>query len=281
MRTRYRLLSIAVLVALLVAWIGPVTALAHGPMGGGRAVMPTQRGGNPGPGPGPGHGGHHGGWGRYGMLGAFAQALGMRPWGLIRELQAGRTIAELAQERRVAVEALVDEVVAEMTAWMEHCLQFGHMTEAQFTWMHEHIAAHAGWLVDNSQALLYEWHHGPVFGMGWGYGYGGLVWAAAEVLELSPWEIHEALHEGATIAELAQQVAERRGNVTPEELIDAIVETFMAPRIAALNAAVDAGWLTPEQAEWLRSEMEEHARWLIENTPPMGEFGHGYGGGCH
>lgn len=60
-----------------------------------------------------------------------------------------------------------------------------------------------------------------------------------------------------------------------------LVEAFMAPRIAALNAAVAAGWLTPEQAEWLRGEMEEHARWLIENTPPMGQFGHGYGEGCH
>jgi uncharacterized protein (DUF433 family) len=215
------------------------------------------------------------------MLGAFADALDMWPRELIHQIAAGHTIAELAQARGIGIDELVQDVVAEMTEWMDHCLQLGHMTEEQFAWMQDQIAEHAYWLVDNSQVLLYEWRHGSVFGMGWGHGYGGLIWAAAEVLEMSPWEIREALHEGASIAELAQQVAEHRGDVSPEDLINAIVEVFMAPRIAALNAAVASGWLTQEQADWLRSEMEEHARWLIENTPPMGQFGHGYGGGCH
>ncbi len=270
METRYRVLSVVVLVAMLLALIGPATVLAQGPMGGGRTVAPAQRGSDPHPGPGPGHGGHHGGWGRYGMLGAFAQALGMRPWELVRELRAGRTIAELAEARGIPVEAVVEAVVATMTEWMDHCLQIGHMTEEQYTWMQEQIAEHVRWLVDNSQVLLYEWRYGPVFGMGWGYGYGGLIWAAAEVLGMSAWDIHAALHQGATLAELAGY---------DQQVIDEIVNVFMASRVEALSAAVAAGWLTQEQADWLLTHMEEHARWLIENTPPMGQFGHGYGGG--
>lgn len=269
MTTRYRVLSIAVLAALLLILIGPVTVLAHGPMPGGMADTPTHHGGGH---PGPGRGGHHGGYGRYGMLGAFANALDMWPWELIRQIEAGHTIADLARARGIGADELVQEVVAEMTAWMDHCLQIGHMTEEQFAWMQDQIAEHAYWLMDNSQVLLYEWRHGPVFGMGWGHGYGGLIWATAEVLEMSPWEVRAALHEGMTIAELTGY---------DQVVIDEIVAVFMAPRIEALNAAVATGWLTQEQADWLRSEMEEHARWLIENTPPMGQFGHGYGGGCY
>ncbi|MFQ5343515.1 MAG: hypothetical protein ACE5F6_18405, partial [Anaerolineae bacterium] len=143
----------------------------------------------------------------------------------------------------------------------------------QQAWMEEHLRWHVDWLIDNPEALLYESHHGEMFGSGWGGGFGGLMWAAAEVLDLSPWDIRDALHEGQTIAELA-------GN--DPFVIDEIVQVFMEPRIEALDAAVAAGQIAQEQANWLKAEIEEHARWLIDNTPYMGEFGHGYGGGgCH
>ncbi len=272
MTTQYRLVALVVLASLLLALSVPAIALAQGPMTGGMVGAPVHHGGGH-PGHGYGHGGHRSGWGQYAMLDAFAAVLGMTPSELSAEIQAGQTLAELAQERGIDRTDVVDAVVERMTGWMDECLQAGHMDEEQFEWMEEHLRQHVDWLMDNSNALLYEWHHGAAFGPGWGHGFGGLLWAAAEVLDMSPWDIRDALYEGQTIADLA-------GN--DQTVIDEIVRVFMEPRIEALQAAVTAGHLAQEQANWIQAEMEEHARWLIENTPPMGQFGHGaWGGGCH
>lgn len=276
MTTRYRLLTIIVLAGLLLALTAPVIALAQGPGPGSMADTPAHRGGDH---RGPGRGGHYGG-GQYGSLGAFANALNMAPWSLTAAIENGQTITELARARGINRNTLVDSVVGQTAEWLEGCLQAGHMTQSQYAWMHERLEEHIGWLADNPQALFFERHHGVGFGLGWGHGFGGLIWAAAEVLEISPWEIRYELYEGQTIAEIAQQIATEEG-VDVNTLVDSIVQTFLEPRVEALNAAVAVGRLTQEQADYLLAEMEEQARWLIENTPPMGQFGHGYGGGCH
>lgn len=260
MTTRYRLLSLAILVSLLVSLAVPVVALAQGPS----AAPAHHRGG------GPRRGGHRGGWGQNGMLNAFATALGMSPSALIEAIESGISLHDLTDLSR---QELVDTVVAEMSEWMETCQNAGHLAQAQHDWMREQMEEHVGWLIDNPEALLHEWQHAGAFGHGWGGGYQGLIWTAADVLGMSPWEIRDAMYEGQSIAQLVEGV---------EDTIVQIVERFMAPHEAAANAAVEAGRLTQAQAdEWL-SYVREHAEWLIENTPPLGEFGHGHGrGGCH
>ncbi len=276
MTTRYRLVTVVVLAGLLLGLTAPAIALAQGPGAGGVVVEPMHHHGG-----GPGHGGHQGGgWGQNAMFDAFATALQMTPAQLTEWIQAGHTIAELVSDE-TSRQALVDAVVAQMTEWTEACLQAGHIDEEQQAWMEEHLRWHVDWLIDNPEALLYESHHSAMFGSGWGGGFGGLMWAAAEVLDLSPWDIRDALHEGQTIAELAQQVASDTG-ASVDDLIQAIIDTFVEPRAEALAAAVAAGSLTAEQADALLAYITTQAEWLVYNTPYMGEFGHGYGGGgCH
>ena len=276
MTTRYRLLTVVVLAGLLLGLTAPVIALAQGPGSGGAVVEPMHHHGG-----GPGHGGHHGGgWGQSVMLDAFANVLGMTPGDLVEWIQAGHSIADLVSDE-TGRQTLVDTVVAQMTAWTEACLQAGHIDEDQQAWMEEHLRGHVDWLIDNPEALLYESYHGGMFGSGWGGGFGGLVWAAAEVLGRSPWDIRDALHEGQTIAELAQQVADDAGT-SVDDLIRAIIDTFVEPRAEALAAAVAAGQITQDQADALLGYITTQAEWLVYNTPYMGQFGHGYGGGgCH
>lgn len=291
MTTRYRLLTIVVLAGLLLGLTAPVVALAQGPAARGAANTPMHHGGGrsgpgnggqPGPGhgghPGPGHGGHYGGWGQNAMLDGFATALGMTPSELVERIEGGASLLSLTGLSR---EDLVAAVVGEMTEWMEVCLQAGHMSEAQYEWMQERLAEHVDWLIDNPEALVYEWHHGATFGMGWGGNFGGLIWAAADVLGLNTWDIHNALYEGQTIADIAQDIADETG-ANVNDLIQTIIDEFVAPRAEALQAAVAAGQLDADQAEALLQDIREYAEWLIYNTPPMGQFGHGYGGGgCH
>lgn len=277
MTTRYRLLTVVVLAGLLLAVAAPVVALAQGPRTGGMVAEPThRRGGGPG-----GGGGHHGsGWGQSVMLDAFATALEMTPEALVEWIEAGNTIADLVPDE-ASRQALVDGVVEQMTEWTEECVEAGHMDEEQQEWMEEHVRWHVDWLIDNPQVLLYGSHHGAMFGAGWGGGFGGLMWAAAQVLGLSPWDIRYALHEGQTIAQIAEEVAAKSG-ADVDELIQAIIDAFVAPRAEALEAAVASGWLTQGQADELLADIIEHATWLVYNTPYMGYFGHGYGGGgCH
>ncbi len=276
MTTRYRLLTVVVLAGLLLGLTAPVIALAQGPGAGGAAVEPMHHHGG-----GPGHGGHHGGgWGYNAMFDAFATALQMTPAQLTEWIQAGYSIADLVSDE-TGRQALVDSVVRQMTEWTQACLQAGHIDEEQQAWMEEHLRWHVDWLIDNPEALLYESHHGEMFGRGWGGGFGGLMWAAAEVLDLSPWDIRDALHEGQTIADLAQQVAEATG-ADVNSLIQSIIDTFVEPRAEALAVAVAAGQITQDQADALLAYITAQAEWLVYNTPYMGQFGHGYGGGgCH
>lgn len=117
---------------------------------------------------------------------------------------------------------------------------------------------------------------GPGWMMGGMMGWGGFRWAgpqnsliavAAEALGLTPQELIAELQAGKTIAD----VAEEQG-VT----LEAIVDAFLAPREAALQAAVEAGRLTQEQANALLAQIRERVRTRLTAT---WTFRQGYGPG--
>lgn len=117
---------------------------------------------------------------------------------------------------------------------------------------------------------------GPGWMMGGMGGWGGFRWAGpqnsliaitAETLGLTPQELVAELQAGKTIAD----VAEEQG-VALETLVDA----FLAPRAEALQAAVEAGRLTQEQADALLAQIREHVRTRLTAT---WAFGQGYGPG--
>jgi hypothetical protein len=101
-------------------------------------------------------------------------------------------------------------------------------------------------------------------GMMGGFGYHGTMPSIlADVLGLTVDELYEALADGKTVAELAQQQG--------VELAD-VVAAVIAPRVEQLQQAVAEGYLTQEQADWMIDEMTEHMTWRFEN------FGLSYGG---
>jgi hypothetical protein len=106
-------------------------------------------------------------------------------------------------------------------------------------------------------------------GMG-GFGYHGtLPDLLAEALGMTVDELYEALADGKTVAEVAEQQGVGLADV---------VEAVMAPRVEQLEQAVADGYLTQEQTDWMIDEMTEHLTWRFEN------FGLGNGdygsGGC-
>jgi hypothetical protein len=117
---------------------------------------------------------------------------------------------------------------------------------------------------------------GPGWMMDGMMGWGGFRWAgpqnsliavAAEALGLTPQELIAELQAGKTLAD----VAEEQGVA-----LETIVDAFLAPREEALQAAVEAGRLTQEQADALLAQIREHVRTRLTAT---WTFGQGYGPG--
>lgn len=205
-----------------------------------------------GPGGGWGHmSGLEGRWGgpENSMLSLIAEELGMTSDELMAELQAGKTIADVAAEKNVAVATLVDAVVAAHTERLNERVANGQLTQEQADAMLTLMKAHV------TERINSEWSP-----QGRGFGFGGpcdhagagllggrgggpgnsMMAVVAEELGLTRAELVTELQGGKTIAEVA---AEK--NVAVDTLVDAI----LAPRTARLNELVANGQLTQEEAD--------------------------------
>lgn len=111
-----------------------------------------------------------------------------------------------------------------------------------------------------------------------GYGWHGFHGEGAvcsdtvsELLGLTPEELCDLRQEGKSLAEIA---AER--GVTAEELVEAI----MAEKVEAVQARVDDGTITQEQADLMIQQMTERTELAVNRTTtgPVGwHMGGGYG----
>jgi len=93
----------------------------------------------------------------------------------------------------------------------------------------------------------------------------------SELLGLTPEEICDLRQEGKSIAEIAADQG-----VTVDELVEAI----MAERTVAVQARVDDGTLTQEQADLMIQRMEERTELAVSRTatgPTEWRMGSGYG----
>lgn len=81
---------------------------------------------------GPRWGGGGGGMGRsaYSPIAIAAQELGMTTTDLLTELQGGKSVAQVADEQGVALETIVDAVVAVRAERLDTLVEQGYMTQA-------------------------------------------------------------------------------------------------------------------------------------------------------
>lgn len=163
--------------------------------------------------------------------------------------------AELTDALRQAFENRIDAAVAD-----------GRLTEEQAERMREHLES-------GDLPLLHgPWGgHGPGDGMGLHHGFGGGLDAAAETLGLSEDELRDALRDGDTLAD----VAEEQG-VSVDDLVRAMVDAARAD----LDQAVEDGRMTDTMRDSMLESLDERIRALVtEGLRPMhGGPGHrGFG----
>ncbi|MCK6625993.1 MAG: hypothetical protein L6R45_12555 [Anaerolineae bacterium] len=234
---------------------GPMFEGGFGPRMG-RGMM---QGGGFGMGPGGMMGGRWGGP-ENSLLTIAAEKLGLTTAELQAELQAGKTIADVAAEKNVEVSTIVDAVVAERAEQLDELVANGQATQeeadAMLTLMKANITRriNEAWSGRGFGPGMMGGGIGPGFGMGHGGmmggrggmmgGWGGpgysMMQTVADTLGLTPAELVTELQAGKSVAEVA---AEK--NVEVATLVNAI----LTPRTEQLNALVAEGQLTQAEVD--------------------------------
>jgi hypothetical protein len=147
--TKYGLLAVAFLVGLLA--LGTVVS-AQGP---GQGPQPSDRGRGP--------------WGMGGfggpqnsLVAVAAQVLGIDQPTLVATLNSGKTIADVAKDKGVALDKIVDAFVAERAEALKSAVAAGRLTQAQ-------ADAWLSTMKTNVTAQLNEKFTPRGFGMGMGF----------------------------------------------------------------------------------------------------------------
>jgi hypothetical protein len=173
-------------------------------------------------------------------LEAAAEALGLTVDELQAELEADKTIADVAGEQGVDIDTVIDAIVAEATANLR-----------------EHVT-------DMVNGELPEPPDGPGFGFGHrgGFAFRAGIDTAAEAIGITEDELRTGLEDGQSIAE----VAEANG-VDAQTVIDALV----AEATARIDEQVAEGDLDQETADELKADLAEHLADFVNNDGPRFE----------
>jgi hypothetical protein len=218
--------------------------------------------------------GGHGGQGGFGMVFAdesVATALGLTADELKTELQAGKTLADIAKEKSVDVTKVTSAVAVALKAKLDAALADGKLTQAQYDEQAARLTEKATSIVNGEKpdGMGFGGGHGP--GGPGGHGAFGMVFAdesVATALGLTADELKTELHAGKTLADIAKEKS-----VDVSKVTSAVAATLKAK----LDAALADGKLTQAQYDEQSEKLTEKATSIVNGEKPDGM---GFGGGC-
>ena len=222
----------------------------------------------------PGAKGHGPRGGKGAPVEAAAKALGMTAEELKAELMAGKTIAQVATAKGVAISTVTDALVAEFKAHLDEEVASGEHTQAEADAKLAEFTTRVADMVNNVRPA-----GGPGMGKGEGPGANGHgprggkgapVEAAAKALGMTAEELKAELMAGKTIA----QVATAKG-VAISTVTDALVAEFKAH----LDEEVASGEHTQAEADAKLAEFTTRVADMVNNVRPAGAPGMGKGEG--
>lgn len=278
---------VAVIGGSLLLGAGAIAAAVAGPVAGlgstGSSLMTLANtttgdqtsGAQPGVGPG-GVWGDHGpgdrgfGFGRrheaVSDLSVAAQAIGITEAQLRTALQGGQTLAQVATSKGVAVQKVIDALVADRNSEIDAAVKAGLITQTRGDQMKTNVTARITARVNGTFA-------GPGFGMGRGHGMMGPredLSVVAKAIGISDSDLLTALQSGRSIADVAKSK-----NVAVQTVIDALV----ASEKTEVQAMVTAGRITQGQADTMIANMTQRVTAVVNGTFPGPGFGRGMGRG--
>ena len=233
---------------------------------GNRSLWGMGRKGFDGHGHGPGMGMGHGAG-----LDAAAKAIGVSTDTLLTDLKGGKTIAQVATSKGVAVKTVVDAMVAEAKTHIDSEVKEGHLTADQAKKIEADLTR---MITDRVNGTFTRpdapgGPDGPHRGFGFRGGFG--LDAAAKSIGVSTDTLLTDLKGGKTIA----QVATSKG-VAVKTVVDAMV----AAAKTQFDSQVKAGHLTADQAKRIEANLTRMITDQVNGTfkRPDGPMGGGFGG---
>jgi uncharacterized protein (DUF433 family) len=175
-------------------------------------------------------------------LGVAADTIGIDRSDLVKELRAGKTIAEVATAHNVDPQHVVDALVQAATKKIEAAETAGKITAERAAKLEQRLPDVIGKLVNNKHAAKGAMHRRAAFRKI----LRGGVKVAADTIGIAPKDLVKELRAGKTIAEVATA-----HNVDPQHVVDALVQAATKK----IEAAKTAGKITAERA----AKLEERA----------------------
>jgi hypothetical protein len=220
--------------------------------------------------------------GRYPLVDATAEVTGLSEEEVIAALSEGQTFADIAEGAGVDPQKIVDAAVTEHEERLQAAVDTGRLTNEQMKQMLEDIKEHVTDQLDETHEPRF--FGGGRFGGGLLDRFGGGSWttmfdAVAEALGLDPTGLFTELHEGKSLAEIAEEQG-----VELEKVREAVEAERVKARKEAIEQAVEDGRLSEEQGEWMLEGLEEGyilgGRGFApgQNCGPGGGFAPGRGG---
>jgi hypothetical protein len=191
---------------------------------------------------------------------ALAEKLGLTSDELTTEVNSGKTIAQIAEEKGVSRTDLVATLEAAHKDSLTQAVTDGYLTQEQADGILSQMAGRYEWMLDNAGAGygMMGGRGGMMGGRGGMMGaYGGqmhtyMVDALAEQLGMTSADLQARIDKGETPYQVMQSYGK-----TDQEIGDIMNKVHDQ----ALDAAVKAGALTQEQADW----MDQHHEQMFEN----------------
>ncbi len=177
------------------------------------------------------------------QLEAAAKAIGISEDDLLTALQGGQSIAQVAEAHDVEVQTVIDAMVKAATERLQAAIDGLPDRMAE-------VVAREG---------LPE--HGPGHGPGHGHGHFGVgLDAAAKAIGIDSEELRTALHDGSTVAEVAQAHGVE---------VQAVIDALVADAQAKLDQAVTDGRLTEARATEIKANLPDRITAMVNGEGPF------------
>ena len=182
-----------------------------------------------------------------------ANALQMSVADLKTALSGGQTVQQIAQQKNISLDTVINAVTANRAAQLQIAVQAGKLTQ------------------DQANQLLAGLKTGYTFWFSTGKA--PEIWRERDIasdnlailasqLSMTPHDLREALRSGETVAQLAQEKGVN---------LDSLVTDVTAIRAAQLQKAVAAGKLTQDQANQILTNLQKgYTTWFSNGKPPDG-----------
>ncbi len=173
------------------------------------------------------------------QLEAAAKAIGISEDDLLTALQGGQSIAQVAEAHDVEVQTVIDAMVKAAT---------------------ERLQAAIDGLPDRMAEVVAR-EGLPEHGPGHGHGHFGVgLDAAAKAIGIDSEELRTALHDGSTVAEVAQAHGVE---------VQAVIDALVADAQAKLDQAVTDGRLTEARATEIKANLPDRITAMVNGEGPF------------